>query len=126
MEAPLDEQFNVTPTTAEVSRSTKSPAEKVQSTSAIATATREAETKKTLEPATATEVATSPKPTGAPKSASARLAARRQATLKAQQRVGATLITPEHFGYVRRDLITIAVLAFIMFIAIIVLYYVLI
>jgi hypothetical protein len=54
-------------------------------------------------------------------SASARLAARRQATQRAQ-RSAASLITAEHFSYVRRDLITIAILASIMFLAIIVLY----
>ncbi|HLG64998.1 MAG TPA: hypothetical protein VKY19_23885 [Ktedonosporobacter sp.] len=56
-------------------------------------------------------------------SASERLAARRQAAQKAQQRSAATLVTPEHFSYVRRDLITIAVLAAIMFGVIIVLYF---
>ena len=55
-------------------------------------------------------------------SAAARMAARRRAAHKAQQRSAASLITAEHFAYVRRDLITIAVLAFIMFSAIIVLY----
>lgn len=54
-------------------------------------------------------------------SASARLAARRQATQRAQ-RSAASLVTAEHFSYVRKDLITIAVLASIMFIAIVVLY----
>ena len=54
-------------------------------------------------------------------SASARLAARRQATQRAQ-RSAASLVTAEHFSYVRKDLITIGVLASIMFIAIIVLY----
>lgn len=63
-----------------------------------------------------------PTPTGA--SASARMAARRQANLKAQQqRSGSALITAEHFAYVRRDLMTIAILATIMVIAIIVLYF---
>ena len=55
-------------------------------------------------------------------SAAARMAARRRAAHKAQQRNAASLITAEHFAYVRRDLITIAILAFIMFAAIIVLY----
>jgi hypothetical protein len=54
-------------------------------------------------------------------SASARLAARRQASQRSQRNVAA-LVTAEHFAYVRKDLITIAVLASIMFIAIIVLY----
>jgi len=56
-------------------------------------------------------------------SAAARMAARRRAAQKAQQRNASSLITAEHFAYVRRDLITIAILACIMFTAIIVLYY---
>ena len=56
-------------------------------------------------------------------SAAARMAARRRAAQKAQQRSASSLITAEHFAYVRRDLITIAILACIMFTAIIVLYY---
>lgn len=55
-------------------------------------------------------------------SASARLAARRQAAQKLQQRSANTLITSEHFAYVRKDLIKIAVFAVLMFTAIIVLY----
>ena len=55
-------------------------------------------------------------------SAAARMAARRRAAHKAQQCNAASLITAEHFAYVRRDLITIAMLAFIMFTAIVVLY----
>jgi hypothetical protein len=50
------------------------------------------------------------------------MAARRRAAQKAQQRSATSLITAEHFAYVRRDLITIAILAFIMFTAIIMLY----
>ena len=61
----------------------------------------------------------------APKgSAAARLAARRQASQKAQQRNAATLITAEHYTYVRRDLVFIAILAAIMFSAIIILHFV--
>ncbi len=56
-------------------------------------------------------------------SAAARMAARRRAAQKAQQRSTASLIAAEHFAYVRRDLITIAILASIMFTAIIVLYF---
>jgi len=56
-------------------------------------------------------------------SAAARMAARRRAAQKAQQRSAVSLITAEHFAYVRRDLITIAILACIMFTAIIVLYF---
>jgi hypothetical protein len=57
-------------------------------------------------------------------SASARLAARRQASQK-QQRPTATLITAEHYRYVRNDLIYIAILAAIMFSILIVLFFVL-
>jgi hypothetical protein len=55
-------------------------------------------------------------------SAAARMAARRRAAHKAQQRSAASLITAEHFAYVRKDLITIAILALIMFTAIVTLY----
>jgi hypothetical protein len=128
VEAPLDDQLDATPAITAAPKAAKKSSEKVKNASAVATTTREAETENALDTATAmiTEIPSSSKPTGAPKSASARLAARRQATLKAQQRAGASIITPEHFSYVRRDLITIAILACIMFIAIIVLYYVLI
>ena len=61
----------------------------------------------------------------APKgSAAARLAARRQASQKAQQRNAAALITAEHYTYVRKDLVFIAILAAIMFSAIIILHFV--
>ena len=61
----------------------------------------------------------------APKgSASARLAAHRQATQKALQRNAPTLITAEHYAYVRRDLVFIAILASIMFLTIIILHFV--
>ena len=61
----------------------------------------------------------------APKgSAASRLAARRQAAQRAQQRNAATLITAEHYVYVRRDLMFIAILAVIMFSAIIILHFV--
>ena len=53
--------------------------------------------------------------------ASARLAARKNTQRTRSQ---ATLITAEHYSYVRRDLVFIAVLAAIMFIAIIVLYFI--
>ena len=59
--------------------------------------------------------------TALPKSsAAAYMAARRRE--KAQQRSATSLITAEHFAYVRRDLITIAILTVIMFTAIIMLY----
>jgi len=63
--------------------------------------------------------------TSAPKtSASAHLAARRQSAQKTQ-RSTATLITAEHYRYVRNDLIYIAILAAIMFSILIVLFFVL-
>jgi hypothetical protein len=62
--------------------------------------------------------------TGPKVSASARLAARRQATQKAQRSAPA-LITAEHYRYVRNDLIYIAILAAIMFSILIVLFFVL-
>lgn len=61
----------------------------------------------------------------APKgSAAAKMAARRQANVKAQQRAAASLITAEHFTYVRKDLRFIAILAAIMFAVIIILHFV--
>ena len=66
-------------------------------------------------PAPKSEIANSPVATAPKGSAAARIAARRQNTQKAQQRSAVALITPEHFAYVRRDLIRIAFLAVIMF-----------
>ena len=60
----------------------------------------------------------------APKSAAARLAARRQSGQKSSQRTAVALVTAEHYSYVRKDLIFIAVLAIVMFAAIIVLHFV--
>jgi hypothetical protein len=61
----------------------------------------------------------------APKgSAAGRLAARRQTSQKSQQRTAAPLITAEHYSYVRKDLVIIAVLALIMFSIIIILHFV--
>lgn len=57
------------------------------------------------------------------KSVASRMAARRQAALKAQ-RAPANLITAENYGYVRRDLIFILILAVIMFSAIIIMHFV--
>lgn len=61
---------------------------------------------------------------GAPKSAAARMAARRQAAQK-NQRSSSNLITVEHYNYVRKDLIFILILAIIMFGTIIALHFVL-
>ncbi len=55
-------------------------------------------------------------------SASARLAARKNS--QRSPRNQAALITAEHYSYVRRDLAFIAILAAVMFIAIIVLYFI--
>lgn len=60
----------------------------------------------------------------APKSAAARLAARRQSGQKNSPRSAVALITSEHYSYVRKDLAFIAVLAIIMFAAIIILHFV--
>jgi hypothetical protein len=57
-----------------------------------------------------------------PGSATAKIVARRQAMQKVQQRAATSLITAEHFAYVKQDLIRIGIFAVIMFIAIIVLY----
>lgn len=57
-------------------------------------------------------------------SATARLAERRKAAQQAQKKSGAALITPEHYAYVRRDLMIIAILAIIMFSVIIILHFV--
>ncbi len=67
------------------------------------------------------EVEAVPAPVARGNSASARLAARRGQKL--QQKTAATLVTSEHYSYVRRDLVIIAVLASIMFVAIIILYF---
>ena len=83
-----------------------------------------ATTKKIVEePITATPKEEAEVPvTVAPKgSASARLAANKSA--QRTKRNQAALITAEHYSYVRRDLMFIAVLAIIMFAAIIILYF---
>jgi hypothetical protein len=86
----------------------------------VATATN-AEKERSAEPVEQAKAgSTSPKG-----SAAARLAAQRVARQKAQQRSAATLITPEHFAYVQRDLITVAVLAVVMIAIILISYYML-
>jgi hypothetical protein len=57
-------------------------------------------------------------------SAGARLAARRQTTLRQQVQRNTSQVTVEHYAYVRRDLIYILILAIIMFSAIIILRFV--
>jgi hypothetical protein len=70
---------------------------------------------------TTSTVSTEVSPKG---SAAARLAARRQTTQRGQQRSSPALITPEHYSYVRKDLVFIATLATIMFLVIIILHFV--
>ncbi len=92
-----------------------------EASSDVATSTAKAQTSVTENGGTKTAVDTA----SAPKtSASARLAARRQAAQKTQ-RSSPTLITAEHYRYVRNDLIYIAILATIMFSVEIVLFFVL-
>jgi hypothetical protein len=100
------------------------PAEAATTTTPVATVEtssvrKEQESKEST--VSTTSVSTS---TASKGSAAARLAARRQAAQKTPQRSSAALITPEHYAYVRRDLIFIAILAAIMFSAIIILHFV--
>ncbi len=117
-----DEQVEIapieapTPSAEVISRPAKS-ARREATRAAIATQEVETETE-TETP----EVVIEPAPIAPAKgSASARLAARRGQKL--QPRIAAPLVTSEHYAYVTRDLMIIAVLAAIMFIAIIVLYF---
>lgn len=91
------------------------------SASSLATVPTKKEDESAKEPVAA--AASTASTAAAPKSAAARLAARRQANQKSQ-RSAATLITAEHYSYVRHDLAFIAILAAIMFAAIIVLHFV--
>ncbi len=90
------------------------PAVAMKKSSAVVTQAKPSEE---LEDDVAVTVVDSPKG-----SASARLAARRNGTQR--QIRTAALITPEHYGYVRRDLLFIAILAVIMFAVIISLHFV--
>ena|SRR5579872_1951056 len=102
-------------------RSTTAP--KVSESSALlATPVVKKEDKEVEEQEEAAPVA--PGTPAAPKSAAARLAARRQAGQKSTQRTAVALVTAEHYSYVRKDLIFIAVLAIVMFAAIIILHFV--
>lgn len=92
-----------------------------QASSGEATPAAKAPTSVTRNGGTKTAVDTA---TASGTSASARLAARRQAAQKTQ-RSSVALITSEHYRYVRNDLIYIAILAIIMFSALIVLFFVL-
>lgn len=104
-------------TSTESNVESKSKLEEESNGAVITTAaTEELEEKETKPVATTTSTSKT--------SASARLAARRQASQK-QQRSTATLITAEHYRYVRNDLIYIAILAAVMFSILIVLFFVL-
>ena len=90
-----------------------------QASSEVATSTTKVTTPVTRNGSTKTAV-----DTVSNTSASARLAARRQAAQKTQ-RSSVALITSEHYRYVRNDLIYIAILAIIMFSILIALFFVL-
>jgi hypothetical protein len=92
-----------------------------KSTPRAATRTRNAPAEVREEPPVEQETPVSTAPRG---SAAARLAARRQGQ-RSQLKSAATLITVEHYTYVKRDLLTIAILASVMFVAIIILYFIL-
>jgi signal-transduction protein with cAMP-binding, CBS, and nucleotidyltransferase domain len=100
-----------------------SPEEDIQqptSTPTIASITKPLAPSGTSSPvAVESPVATS----SAPASAATRLAARRQSQQRQQQRATSSLITAEHYSYVRKDLLYIAILAVVMLAAIIVLYF---
>lgn len=99
------------------------PRKRVRSSTKLAAQEKKSESSaetKVLPETPATEsVSTAPKG-----SAVAKLAARRQAAQKSQQRAAATLITAEHYTYVRKDLRFILILAIIMFAIIIALHFV--
>ncbi len=78
---------------------------------------------KTVEEVEPDEIVEEKVPVPAPRpSASARIAARRQTAQKTHRAV--SLISAENYGYVRKDLLIIAILAIIMFSAIIILHFV--
>lgn len=116
-EETVEEKPRATPTASKTATAVKTRTAEKKAT-AIEKPASEAPAEETEEPEEPKSVSTTPKG-----SAAARLAARRQANQRVQQRNAATLITAEHFAYVKRDLITIAVLATIMFAAIIILYF---
>lgn len=103
-------------------RVTKQPERKTRETSLAIAAP--VEVKKATSTSPAPAASTTPASTAPKGSAAGRLAARRQAMQKVQQRAAASLITAEHYSYVRRDLRFIAILAAIMFAAIIILHFV--
>lgn len=64
---------------------------------------------------------TSTAPTG---TVASRLAARRQSGQRGQQRGAAPLVVSEHYSYVRKDLVLIAIIAIVMFSVLIILHFV--
>jgi hypothetical protein len=114
-----DEQTEATP---ESYAATPAPATTTaRSTTRTAAKTKTATPEVREEPPVEQEIPIAVAPKG---SAAARLAARRQGQ-RSQLKSAATLITAEHYAYVKRDLVTIAILASVMFVAIIVLYLIL-
>ncbi|MBE3558512.1 MAG: hypothetical protein IMW89_04715 [Ktedonobacteraceae bacterium] len=112
-----------TDTTKEKKESTRATSVAVAKSEEAAeeTTSRETETKRKL----TSVAAKNEKPvTASQNSASASLAARRQGAQRAQ-RSAPSLLSPEHFAHVRRDLITVAILASLMLVILIVLYFVL-
>lgn len=102
-------------------KSEKSPVASPESNKTSVPASEETPVIETVVEVETTEVVEETVP--APKSsAAARLAARRRAVQKAQRSV--TLISAENYAYVRKDLLFIAILAIIMFSAIIILHFV--
>jgi hypothetical protein len=122
------EDYPVTPapTSAKTTVSQSNEATPSPATMPAKSTTRTATKTRTVPPEVREEPVEQESPVSvAPKgSAAARLAARRQGQ-RSQLRSGATLISAEHYTYVKRDLVTIAILASIMFVAIIVLYFIL-
>src|SRR6266567_6878351 len=105
MEAPEAESMMEAPEAKKTASSSTKPVRTKKKSEGI-------ETKVLAETPPVESVSTAPKG-----SAAAKLAARRQAAQKMQQRAAATLITAEHYAYVRKDLRFIAILAAIMFAA---------
>ena len=106
---------------------TNADVKKVSAKNTIATAPRKNATPGPQPRATdagSEEISSVPVITSPKGSAAARLAARRQTAQKNQSRVATVLISAEHYSYVRRELITIAILALIMFSVIIILHFV--
>jgi len=116
--APSDTQIEPAPVPETASVSATSRSARTRTSTTTTSAEPAAPIVESVQEQENTDIRTPPKG-----SAAARLAARRQATLRAQQRSTASLITSEHFTYVRRDLITIAILASFMLAIIVILFF---